>query len=409
MGLSRRTAQRIVDRVSRGLQHAISVAEPSGRVLASSDARLVGTHAAIAVAAVAHGDLITDEHQQPGGLSVPLIYTDRVVGAIIIDDAAPYAQDIARVAKTLAELIIHQTTVIERLPQQAWARDAFLSDLVHRRFNGAPEMAAQQAAIFQIDLHVPRVVIAVDVGELVERFAAQEIRATALLQIARQLRVEQIQQQLIDAAQRNFGASMGELFGFVDGHVLVVLAPVDPAAPDLCRRHLTDDTQRVLDQLASQSRGAASAGIGRYYQGWQELARSFDEAHYACETGVALHGPGRVYLTDDLGAASFVANADPTLKQELARRLLGPLAGEQDLRTTLETYLRSNLSPSATAEALHIHRHTLSYRLDKIARLTGCDPREFDAAVRLYLAVLTERIHGQRARDRWTNGERVHL
>ena len=367
---------------------------PSGRVLASSDARLVGVHAAIAVAAVARGDLITDDHQQPGGLSVPLIYTDRVVGAIIIDDASPYAHDIARVAKTLAELIIHQTTVIEHLPQQAWARDTFLSDLVHRRFDGAQDVAAQQAAILQIDLHVPRVVIAVNVGDIVERFAAQDIRATALLQIAHQLRVEQIQQQLVEAAQRSFGASMGEIFGFVDGRILVVLAPVDPAAPDARRRHLTDDTQRLLEQLQSQSGGTASAGIGQYYEGWQELARSFDEAHYACATGAALYGPGRVYLTDDLGAATFVGNADPTLKRELARHLLGPLADEPDLRTTLETYLRSNLSPSVTAAALHIHRHTLTYRLDKIARLTGCDPRAFEAAVRLYVAVLTERIHG---------------
>jgi len=395
--LSGRTAQRIVDRVSSGLEHAISVAEPSGRVLASSDARLIGVHASIALAAIAHGDLVKDEHQQPGGLSVPLVYTDRVVGAIIIDDTSQYAHDIARVAKTLAELIIHQTTVIEHLPRQAWARDKFLSDLVHRRLNGAQDVPAQEAAILHIDPHVPRVVVAVDLGETIDRLAAQETPATALLQIAHQLRIEQIQQQLIEAAQCILLPSMADVFGFVDGRVLVVLAPVDPAAPDPRRRQLADDTQRLLTQLEARSGGKASAGIGRYSGGWQEIARSFDEARSALDTGVALFGPGHVYLTDALGAANFVGNADPALKRDLAQRLLGPLDIEQNLRTTLETFLRSNLSPSVTAAALHIHRHTLTYRLDKITRLTGCDPREFEAAVRFYVALLTERIHGHRS------------
>ena len=37
---------------------------------------------------------------------------------------------------------------------------------------------------------------------------------------------------------------------------------------------------------------------------------------------------------------------------------------------------------------LSIHRNTLSYRLDKIASLTGLDPRRFDDAVQIRLAVV---------------------
>ena len=42
----------------------------------------------------------------------------------------------------------------------------------------------------------------------------------------------------------------------------------------------------------------------------------------------------------------------------------------------------------AAARALGIHRNTLSYRLDKIASLTGLDARRFDAAVQIRLALL---------------------
>jgi carbohydrate diacid regulator len=50
--------------------------------------------------------------------------------------------------------------------------------------------------------------------------------------------------------------------------------------------------------------------------------------------------------------------------------------------------LGASLSPSQTAQALTIHRHTLAYRLDKITRLTGLDPRNFEAAATLYAALL---------------------
>jgi carbohydrate diacid regulator len=40
------------------------------------------------------------------------------------------------------------------------------------------------------------------------------------------------------------------------------------------------------------------------------------------------------------------------------------------------------------AQTLHIHRHTLAYRLDKITRLTGLNPRQFEDAVQLYAALL---------------------
>jgi carbohydrate diacid regulator len=187
---------------------------------------------------------------------------------------------------------------------------------------------------------------------------------------------------------------MADVFGFVDERIMVVLAPVDPTVPDLRRQQLAQDAQSLLRLIEPQCGGTASAGIGSYYGGWQEIACSFEEASYALATGVALYGAGRVYLSDTLGAASFIGNADAALKRDLARRLLEPLEVEHDLCTTLETFLGSNLSPSVTAQALHIHRHTLTYRLEKIARLTGCDPREFEGAVRFYVALLAVRIHG---------------
>ena len=45
-----------------------------------------------------------------------------------------------------------------------------------------------------------------------------------------------------------------------------------------------------------------------------------------------------------------------------------------------------------TAKRLCIHRNTLTYRLEKITSLTGLDPRCFDEAVQIRLALLLQEL-----------------
>jgi hypothetical protein len=65
-------------------------------------------------------------------------------------------------------------------------------------------------------------------------------------------------------------------------------------------------------------------------------------------------------------------------RDEFVRAQLGPLDNDPlgaELVRTLEAYFRNRQSVAAAARALHVHRHTLEYRLDRINGLIG-DVRE---------------------------------
>ncbi|CAG7605160.1 hypothetical protein LEUCIP111803_00802 [Leucobacter soli] len=90
------------------------------------------------------------------------------------------------------------------------------------------------------------------------------------------------------------------------------------------------------------------------------------------------------------------SNHDPMLRA-LVARALGPLFDangreKPELLHTLETFIRSGCRTGPTAEELHVHRHTVTYRLNQITQLVGLDPRsgdsllEYTAALRLYRA-----------------------
>jgi len=150
--------------------------------------------------------------------------------------------------------------------------------------------------------------------------------------------------------------------------------------------------QALLSWLEQQTRSEVAIGIGRHHAGLAGLARSSQDAQSALRLGRLLGLRGRVYCLDDLGAAAFVGLSDQRTKHELAVRLLGPLDPEPDLITTLRTFFDQNCCPSTTAKRLAIHRNTLSYRLDKVTSLTGLDPRNFDDAIQMRLALLLRTV-----------------
>jgi sugar diacid utilization regulator len=57
------------------------------------------------------------------------------------------------------------------------------------------------------------------------------------------------------------------------------------------------------------------------------------------------------------------------------------------LMTTLRAFLEADLDINVASEKLSIHRNTLTYRLDKIRRVTDLDPRRFADAASLKISL----------------------
>jgi len=78
-----------------------------------------------------------------------------------------------------------------------------------------------------------------------------------------------------------------------------------------------------------------------------------------------------------------------TFKNEILGSLLA-YEGGRDFIKTLEIYFDHNGVLSQAAEALFIHRNTLSYRMERIAEITGLDIHNTETRLAVQLAL---RIH----------------
>jgi carbohydrate diacid regulator len=383
-------ASRIVERISASVQKPVYVTDADGEITASSNGMVPNDVREIAGQAIAIGAIVRKPKGSGSSVALPLVHGGQIVGAIVVEAVNPQNDDVVFMARALAELIIHQMLVVEQLPHQTWAREKFLFDLFQGRLADAPDVALQEAALLDLDLLVPRVVVLVgfenghpDTGAAVPQ--------SALPVIEKKLQKTQREGQLIAFTQRVLDTRYAETACPYGNCWLAFLPAIDPHAADRDRHKIAHDLQQLLDRLAKEHNEHATVGVGRYYDGWPALAQSFADARFALEIGRYIHGAGQVYLPSNLGVASFVCSNDVVLKTQLAQHLVHRIVEEPELLHTIDVFLDANLSPSVAAERLHIHRHTLAHRLDKITRLTGLDPRQFHELAQLHAALVLYR------------------
>ena len=136
---------------------------------------------------------------------------------------------------------------------------------------------------------------------------------------------------------------------------------------------------------------------GRAHPGREGLVRSFEESRAALDLAETLNQDAPVARFEALFPYDILAR-DPGASREMAESVLGALrsarGGAEPLLETLEAFFVESGNISATARRLHLSPRAVTYRLDRIARLTGRSPRHPEQRFVLELAVKAARLTG---------------
>lgn len=148
--------------------------------------------------------------------------------------------------------------------------------------------------------------------------------------------------------------------------------------------------------------GTAGIGVSRGHAEVTQLPRALDEARVCLEVGARSGGGDPVVLFDEIGVHRLLV---PLIRDEddngraYYEETIGPLADYDkangtDLVATLEAFKKHDENLALAAEELHTHRHTVRYRLQRIAQITGCDPSSADGREKLYMALHVRHLLG---------------
>jgi carbohydrate diacid regulator len=376
-------ASLVTDRIAKLLFTPVFVTDQQGVIISSTEPQWVGMPFTS-----------SDANSTQSYLRLPLRY-DIEVGEVIVSTVLNHEFISPRLAQVLVELVIDQTATQEVRPNRSEQKNQLIRDLLHDRIEDEALILCR-AKRLGIDLNPPRAVILIDAAEFVLARHSADLVAVADQQRRAQTVINSIISFFLlpnDTICASLGAGKIAVLKASDTKNLDPWADFTETSVSLRNAWanltaLRRAANALLLRLRNDTGASVTVGIGRYHPGLRGLARSYEEARAALSLGCRFHGQNQVHCLGKLGIAAFIGVADECTKVDLAKYLLGPLDHEPELLTTLDTFFTENCCPSSVAKSLSIHRNTLSYRLDKITSLTGLDPRQFDDAVQMRLALL---------------------
>ena len=154
-----------------------------------------------------------------------------------------------------------------------------------------------------------------------------------------------------------------------------------------------EEARRVATRLGRQ----ATVGISSRYSDPADLRRALEEAELVLEVTAGGAAPEQ-----DIGGGTYrllfrVLASHPEEVRSFYEDTIAPVVRYDEQYTTelvgtLDAYLAQNCNMNATAQAIYAHRHTVSYRLERVRELTGLDPFTSEDRERLGLGLKAYRI-----------------
>lgn len=144
--------------------------------------------------------------------------------------------------------------------------------------------------------------------------------------------------------------------------------------------------------------------LSRHQADPERLGSAIDEAQLALSIGEKLGRAGEVVTFEETGTYKLLFQVFADRPEELEafyEQTMAPLVRydeqyQTELVGTVSTYLDLDCNLAATAATLYTHRHTIRYRLDRIAELAGLDIGKTDDREKLSLGLKAMRLLGRR-------------
>jgi carbohydrate diacid regulator len=375
--LSPSLAQEIAGDTSAVIGFNVLITDDAGMVIGSGDSSRVGSFHEASVEVMrtqepaAHTALQAQQLRgvRPG-ITLPLVMDGRAVGTVGITGTPRQVGRFGLLVKRQTEILLRESVMLRSRLLAERAAEKVLADIASydpQVIEG--EFITSRAAELGFDLRVRRIAVAI------EMTAPDTVRALGRSELLRT--VGEVFADPQDIVASTAPGWIGVL------HRLPERRPVDS---------VTTACRRVVDALG------ARVGIGEPTDSVDGLHDSYQDARDALRLGARLNsgsGGGAVHPIGGLRVHQFLAAAGQPARTRLRARTAAALHAQPDwpvIRATVIAWYESGFSLVRTAEALHVHRNTIVYRMTKIEQLAGHSLRAQPTTTALYLACLADQL-----------------
>jgi carbohydrate diacid regulator len=370
-------AQEIAGETSGIIGFNVLITDRDGTVIGSGDRGRVGTFHEASVEVMrtlepaAHG--AEEARRLRGvrpGITLPIVLGGTALGTVGITGSPSQVRRFGLVVKRQTEILLEESVLLRSRLLRERALEDLVRDIAYFDADVVePDLITYRAAELGYDLNTARVAVVVGL------VAPPEHGATTT------------RLGLLQTLRATF-AGTADIVAAMPSDRFVVLHRVRGAdLPALCRA--------AVEEISRRHGLTAAAGIGDVASTVVELHESYQDASITLRLGAK----GGVSAIEDLRVHQLLAAVGHRPRARFVEALTAKLRAQTDwpaLRETLIAWCETGFNLVRAAGALHIHRNTLVYRLNKIRQLTGKPTRDHRSAVALYLACLADQLEDER-------------
>ncbi len=335
--LSEKLAQKIVDKMVNVIPYNVIITDEKGIIIGSGDAERIHKFHSVAGQVLKLKKSVEISHESSvdvrPGVNSPIFFEKSLVGVIGISGDPKVVKPFSELVSVTTELLINQEYALKHQKKEEQEKENYLYELSYLNEEYS-EAFIERGLSLGIDVAIPNTAVVINSEK--ETLKNFKNRLNSFLQ-------------------------KGEYCFMLNPNIVVVFINSNKLSLKNLENYLEKDQ---CDNI--------KVGVGLKEN---VISNSLNQALRALHIGKNLEKNKNIYLYKDLCFISMLTSIkeDYDLK-DIIKKL--KLEGKQaDLLNTLAVYVYNNGEMKITAGVLHIHRNTLNYRLEKIAEISGKDPR----------------------------------
>jgi carbohydrate diacid regulator len=374
--LSKELAESIVNRTMNVVNYNINIMNENGIIIASGNKDRIGTvHEGAIIALQRKSEFNVDKEQTQKlngvhpGTNLVIEFKNKIVGVIGITGEPKDVLGYGKLIKMTAEMMIEQVYVMKELEWNNRMKEEMMLSLIYNKQDSFP-LLEEYTKKLKIPYDHPMVIFIIEINS---KYDYKDADLNVLNNII----------SLLEGTFKESWASV------VNSKMIVLLHKFSHNYSKII--DYKEISEEVGKKIHKQMGINVKVSIGKIYDKLLDMHKSFDVAKETLLFGKNMYPNENIYIFDLLKSDMLFSQNNTkwkTMELQNTYELMVFNDKSGELRETLRVLIEENGELNNVANRLFIHRNTLSYRLNKIYKLTNKNPRKYIDLFWLYSAMI---------------------
>lgn len=372
MYISKRNAAYIVEEISKIIGEKINMMNDEGVIIASSDAKRIGSYHAAAKELIENNlqkIVVKNDFEYEGarsGINLAVNFEDKIVGVIGVTGPYENVSKYGQILKKMTEILILDQYYKEQHDTDRRIKERYLYEWIFGESKNIDQQFIRRGDILKVDITLPRRMMAISFFSMKEQSSPKV-------------------QRMIDSAEKIITDKIDKIKNSVylkNGLELLC------AVPDCSDQKMIELAECIKEVIENKYPIIFCCGIDACYEGYLQIHNNVIKAKKALKTSLRSPQKG-IRLYESISMEIFQSELSSDIKLEYINRIFKGCSAEEieNWMRILNIFYEEEGSIIAAAQRLFIHKNTLQYKLNKIKEKTGYDPRSIRYSSLYYNAI----------------------